>query len=36
MGAIERALSSKEFKWELFMAKARLALTNNANKIAHL
>lgn len=31
-----QAVSSYEFKWELFMAKARLALTSNSNKVAHL
>lgn len=36
ISALERSLSSCEFKWELFMAKARLGLTNNSNKIAHL
>jgi DUF1365 family protein len=33
---LERAVGSYEFKWELFMAKARLALTSNNNKISHL
>ena len=33
---LERVVHSAEFKWELFMAKARLALTNNSNKVAHL
>jgi hypothetical protein len=36
MGELERVVSGYEFKWELFMAKGRLALTNNSNKIAHL
>ena len=33
---LERAAGRYEFKWELFMAKARLALTSNNNKIGHL
>jgi hypothetical protein len=33
---LHQVVSSYEFKWELFMAKARLALTSNSNKIAHL
>jgi hypothetical protein len=36
LNALEKAMSGCEFKWELFMAKARLALTTNSNKIAHL
>jgi hypothetical protein len=36
LNALEKAMSGCEFKWELFMAKARLALTTNTNKIAHL
>lgn len=36
LNVLEKAVNSCEFKWELFMAKARLALTNNSNKIAHL
>jgi hypothetical protein len=36
LNALEKAMGGCEFKWELFMAKARLALTTNTNKIAHL
>lgn len=36
LNALEKAMSGCEFKWELFMAKARLALTTNTNKVAHL
>lgn len=36
LNALEKAMSGCEFKWELFMAKARLALTTNSNKVAHL
>ena len=36
LNALEKAMSGCEFRWELFMAKARLALTTNTNKIAHL
>jgi hypothetical protein len=36
MEQLERTVSGYEFKWELFMAKARLALTTNSNKVSHL
>ena len=36
VGRLEQAVNGYEFKWELFMAKARLALTTNSNKVSHL
>jgi hypothetical protein len=33
---LEKAINGYDFRWELFMAKIRVALTSNTNKIGHL